>query len=147
MSIFLTMLELHLAGLKSILFYPEDQKMFVSNFLCSKEQIRKRSIFYEIPWTNPFANCRFFATFLEVHLSSLKSVLFYPEYQKIFLYGFFCSKKKNIWEKRSIFWQKPCTNPLQNVDFFYFARISLFGSKKHSLLSRIKKMFLSGFFG
>ena len=74
-----------------------------------------------------------------------KTLCSFQNIKKCFLW-LFLLKKKHM-RKRSIFWQKPCTNPLQNVDFFYFARISLFGSKKLSLLSRIKKMFLSGFFG
>ena len=36
-----------------------------------------------------------FSTFLELHFSGLKRILFYPEYQKMFLSGFFWSKKKN----------------------------------------------------
>ena len=56
----------------------------------------------------------------------------------MFLSGFFLLKK-NIWEKGRFFDKNHGLTPLQNVDFFYFARISLFGSKKHSLLSRIKK--------
>ena len=88
------MLELHLSGLKSILFYPEDQKMLLSGFLCSKEKIRKRSIFLQKPWTNPFAKCQYFLTLLELHFSGLKSIVFYPEYQKMFLSGFFLLKKK-----------------------------------------------------
>ena len=70
-------------------------------FLLKKRHIRKRSIFWQKPWTNPFAKCRYFLTLLEIHFSGLKSILFYPEYQKMFLYGFF-AKKKHI-RKRSIF--------------------------------------------
>ena len=47
--------------------------------------------------------------------------------------------------KTSIFWQKPWTNPLQNVNFFDFARTSRFGSKKHFSLSKIKKYFFLAF--
>ena len=74
-----------------------------------------------------------FSTFLEVYFTGQKCILFYPEYQKIFLSGPFLEKNHGL-------------TPLQNVDFFYFPRISLFGSKKNSLLTRIKKMFLYGFF-
>ena len=56
----------------------------------------------------------------------------------MFLSVFFCSKK-NTYEKRSIFWQKPWTNSFENVDFFDFARVSLFRFKKHFFLSRISK--------
>ena len=173
MSIFSTMLELHLLGLKSILFYPEDQKMFLCGFFfqknrwgkgryfeknhgltplqnvdffdflrtslfrskkhsflsrrsknvsfwlffAQKKHMRKRSIFLQKPWTNPFAKCQYFLTLLELHFSGLKSIVFYPEYQKMFLSGFFLLKK-DIGEK-FIFWQKkPWTNPFQNYRFF-----------------------------
>ena len=49
----------------------------------------------------------------------------------------FFAKKKNIEEKSRIFDKNHGLTPLQNVDFFYFARVSLFRSKKHSLLFRI----------
>ena len=138
MSIFLTVLELHLSGLKSILFYPEDQKMFLSGFLCSKEKIRKRSIFLQKPWTNPFAKCQYFLTLLELHFSGLKSIVFYPEYQKMFLSGFFFLKK-NIREKGPCFDKSHGLTPLQNVDFLDYVRTSPFRSKKYSFLSRRSK--------
>ena len=51
MSIFSTFLELHLLGLKSILFYPEYHKMFLSGLFCSKKHIRKRSLCKGVsPW-------------------------------------------------------------------------------------------------
>ena len=58
-------------------------------FLLKKRHIRKRSIFWQKPWTNPFAKCRFFFTLLELHFSGLKSILYYPEYKKMFLSGSF----------------------------------------------------------
>ena len=87
---FWTLQELHFSGLKSILFYPEYQKMFLSGFFWSKKKMRKRSIFWQKPWTNPFAKCRFLFTLLELHFSGLKSILYYPEYKKMFPSGFFC---------------------------------------------------------
>ena len=138
MSIFSTMLELQLSSLKSILFYPEDQKMFLSGFLCSIEQMRKRSIFWQKPWTNPFAKCRYFFTSLELHFSGLKSIFFYQEYKKMFLSGFFCSKKKHM-KKGRYFDKNHGLTPLQTVHFFYFGRDSLFRFKQDSFLSRISK--------
>ena len=79
-----------------------------------------------------------FSTFLELHFSGLKSIVFYPEYQKMFLYGFFLLEK-NTWEKGRFSDKSHELIPLQNVDFFYFARTSLFRSKKHSFLSRRSK--------
>ena len=78
-------------------------------------------------------------TLLELHYSGLKSIFNHLEYQKMFLSGFFCAKKKHM-RKRSIIWQKPWTNTIAKCRFFfYFARTSLFKSKKLSLLSRISK--------
>ena len=133
MSIFLTLLEFHFSGLKSIFLYPEYQKMFLYGFL------GKRSIFWQKPWTNPLAKCWFFSTFSDLHFwgpkmflsakypffSSLwelhfwgfKSFIFYPEYQKMFLSSFFCLKKHI--RKRSIFWEKPWTNPIAKCRFFW----------------------------
>ena len=107
-------------------------------FLLKKRHIRTRSIFWQKPWTNPFAKCRYFLTLFELHFSGLKSIVFYPEYQKMFLYGFFLLEK-NTWEKGRFFDKSHELIPLQNVDFFYFARTSLFRSKKHSFLSRRSK--------
>ena len=58
-----------------------------------KRTHRKRSILWEKPWTNPFAKCQFFSTLWELHFWGPKSFIFYPEYQKMFLSAFFCSKK------------------------------------------------------
>ena len=44
-------------------FHPEYQKMSLSGFFWSKKKMRKRSIFWQKPWTNPFAKCRFFRVF------------------------------------------------------------------------------------
>ena len=60
---FLTLLEFHFSGLKSILYYPELKKCFFLSFLAKKKHIRKKSIFWEKPWTNPFAKCWFFRLF------------------------------------------------------------------------------------
>ena len=78
-------------------------------FFAQKKHMRKRSMFWQKPLTNPFAKCRYSLTLLELHFSGLKSILFYQEYQKMFLSGFFCSNKTYV--KRWIFWQKPWTNP------------------------------------
>ena len=45
-----------------------------------------------------------------------KTLCSFQNIKKCFLW-LFLLKKKHM-RKRSIFWQKPCTNPLQNVDFF-----------------------------
>ena len=113
---FSTLWELHFWGPKNFFFYPEYQKMFLYGFLLKKKHIRKRSIFWQKPWTNPFAKCQYFLTLLELHFSGLKSIVFYPEYQKMFLFGFLCSKEQI--RKRSIFSEKPWTNPFAKCRFF-----------------------------
>ena len=62
---FLTLLELHFSGVNSILlFYPEYKEMFLSGLFCSKKKtFEKRSIFWQKPWTNLFAKCRFLRDF------------------------------------------------------------------------------------
>ena len=79
-----------------------------------------------------------FWTFSELHFSGLKRILFYPEYHKMFLSGFFCSK--NLFKKKKRFFDKNHgLTPLQNVVFFYLARTLLLRSKKLYFLSRISK--------
>ena len=93
------------------------KKCFFLPFFAQKKHIRKRSIFWQKPWTNPFAKCQYFKTFLELHFSGLKSIVFYPEYQKMFPSGFFFSKK--TYEKKVDFLDKNHgLTPLQYVDFF-----------------------------
>ena len=111
--------------------------MFLSGFFLLKKASKKRSISSQKPWTNPFAKCQYFLTFLELHFTGLKSIVFYPEYQKLFLFGFLCSKEK--WGKGRFFQKNHGLTPLQNVDFFDFFRTSLFRSKKLYFLSRISK--------
>ena len=67
--------------------------LFLPFFVQKTKHMRKRSIFWQKPWTNPFAKCRFFSTFSDLHFWGPKSFIFYPEYQKMFLSAFFCSKK------------------------------------------------------
>ena len=67
------------------------KKCFFLAFLAKKRHIRKRSIFWQKPWTNPFPKCRFFSDFVRTSLLRSKSFIFYLEYQKKFLFGFiFC---------------------------------------------------------
>ena len=90
MSIFSNLLEVQFCGLKSIFFIQDIKKCFFLAFFAQKKHMRKRSIFWQKTWTNPFAKCRFFFTLLELNFSGLKSILFYPEYQKMFLSDVFC---------------------------------------------------------
>ena len=113
------------------------KKFFFLAFFAPKKDRRKRSIFGQKSWTNPFAKCRLLSTFLEVYFWGL---FFYLEYQKLFLSGFVCSKKKKIYEKKVDFFEKSHgLTRLQNVDFLDFFRTSLVLSKKHCFLFRISK--------
>ena len=58
-----------------------------------------------------------FLTLLELNFSGVKRILYFPEYKKLFLSGFFCSKKK-IWGKGRFFNKNHGLTRLQIVDFF-----------------------------
>ena len=83
---------------RTFLFLSEKHSFFMQNikkcfflaFFAQKKHIRKRSIFWQKPCTNPFAKCRFFFTLLQLYFPGLKSILYYPEYKKMFPSGFFC---------------------------------------------------------
>ena len=137
---FLKLFRTYLSSSKKHSFLSRITKnVFFCFFFAQKKHMRKRSIFWQKPWTNPLAKCRFFPTVWELHFWGRKKFIFYAEYQKMF-HSCFLLKKKEFIRKRSIFWQKPWTNPFAKCRFFfYFARTSLFRSKKHSLLSRILK--------
>ena len=111
-------------------------------FWLEKKHLKKRSIFWQKPWTNPFAKKRFFSTFWELYFWGPKNFFFYPEYQKIFLYGFL--QKRNISEKAQFFDNNHELTPLENVDFFRVFRSFLLCSKKHT--PEYQKMFLYAFF-
>ena len=100
---------------KKLYFLSRISKNVSLLLFAQKKFIRKRSIFWQKPWTNPFEKCPFFSTMLEFHLSGFKSILLYPEDQKIFLSGFFCSKGQM--RERSIFWEKPWTNLFAKLFF------------------------------
>ena len=170
MSIFQSFLELYFSGLKSILFYPEYQKMFVcwlfylekkkkekgrffdknqplakcpffrifQNFtfqvkkafftiqnikIClflalfaQKKHIRRRSNFCQKPCTNPFAKCPFFRIFQNFNFQVQKTLFSIQNIKKCFFLPFLL--KKNVIRKRSIFTQKPWTNPFAKCRFF-----------------------------
>ena len=121
------------------------KECFFLAFLARKKRFEKRSIFWRKPWTNPFAKKRFFSTFWELHFWGPKNFFFYPEYQKMFLYGFLL-KKKHI-RKRSIFWQKPWTNPFAKCRFFRLCENFTFEVLKALFsIQSIKKCFFLAFF-
>ena len=144
MSIFSTMLELHLSGLKSILFYPEDQKMFLSAFLCSKEQMSERSIFEKNHGPTPLQNVHFLK-FFRTYLAWCKKYSFLSRITKNVFFAFFAQKKHM--RKRSIFWQKPWTNPFAKCRFFLTSwELHFWGPKSLIFSPEYPKMLLFGFF-
>ena len=93
MSIFSTFVELHFLGLKTIVFFPEYQKLFVSGFFCLKKSYKKKVDFFDENQDWPLCKKAIFLTLLELHFSGLKSILYFPEYQKLFVSDFFAQKK------------------------------------------------------
>ena len=89
--------------------------LFLALF-AQKKHIRRRSNFWQKPWTNQFAKCRFFSTLWELNFWGPKNFIFYPEYQKLFLSSFFA--QKNLIRKRSVLRQKPWTNHFGKFQFF-----------------------------
>ena len=146
MSVFLTLLELNFSGVKRILYFPEYKKLFLSGFFCSKRNMRKRSIFWQKPWTNPFAKCRFFYCFLRTIFLWSKKHFFLSRISKNVSFLLFCFKKKM--KKRSIFWQKPWTNPFANCQFFLSLwELHFWGPKSFIFYPEYQKMFSLAFFG
>ena len=84
------------------------------------------------------------STLREVQFWGRSSFIFYPEHQKIFLFGFFCSK--NRWANGPFFKKNHGPTPLQNVHFLKFFRTYLAWCKKYSFLSRITKNVFFSFF-
>ena len=146
MPILFTLLEFHFSGLKSILYYPEYQNMFLSCFVCSKKTYKKKVDFLTKPWNKPLLKKPIFLTLLELNLSGVKSILYFPEYKKLVLPGFFCSKKK-IWGKARFFDKNHGLTPLQNVDFFRLCENFTFDVQKTLFSNQnIKKCFFLPFF-
>ena len=85
------------------------------------------------------------STFLEVYFTGPKSILFYPEYQKIFLSGFLDSKK-NKGKKRRFFDKNHGLNTLENVDFFRLCENLTFEVQKALFsIQNIKECFFLAF--
>ena len=115
MSIFLTLLELHFSGLKSMLFYSKYQKMLLSGFLCSKEHIGKGRLFEKNHGLTPLQNVDFF-DFFRTSLCRSKKQSFLSRVSKNVSFRLFLVKKKRI-RKRSNF-DKNHGNPFVKCRFF-----------------------------
>ena len=109
--------ELHFWGPKNFFFYPEYQKMFLYGFLLKKKHIRKRSIFWQKPWTNPFAKCRFFRDCENFTFEVQKAFFSIQNIKECFFLVLFV-KKKQI-RKRSIINKNNGLTPLKNINIFW----------------------------
>ena len=69
-----------------------------------KKSMKKRSIFWQKPWTNLFAKCPLFSTLWELHFWGVKNFIFNPEYKKNVSYLVFARKK--IYKKKFDFLTK-----------------------------------------
>ena len=79
-----------------------------------------------------FRLCKNFTYVMQKAFSSIQNI------KECFFLAFLARKK--TYEKRSIFWQKPWTNPFAKERFFFdFVRTSLLRSKELFFLSRISK--------
>ena len=146
MSIFSTFLEVHFTGLKSILFYLEYQKSFLSGLFGSKKNIWKKGQFFgkkheltALENVDFFRLCENFTYVMQKAFSSIQNI------KECFFLAFLARKK--TYEKRSIFWQKPWTNPFAKERFFFdFVRTSLLRSKELFFsIQNIKKCFFMAF--
>ena len=121
---------------------------YVSFLLCllKKKHIRKRSIFWEKPWTNPFAKSQFFWLCRNLTFQVWKAFFTFQNIKNWFFLAFF-AQKKNM-RKKSIFWQKPWTNPFAKCRFFSTLwELHFWGPKKPLFSIRnITKILFSGFF-
>ena len=114
------------------------KKCFFMAFLLKKKHIRKRSIFWQKPWTNPFGKCRFFSTLWELLFSGPKKLYVLSRLSKNVFLLLFTQKKS--YKKKVDFLTKSMDEPLCKMSIFLkFFRSFLLWSKKHSLLSRISK--------
>ena len=86
-------------------------------FLLKKKIWEKGRFFDKNHGITPF-KMPIFLTLLEVHFSGLKSIIYYPEYQKMFLSCFVYSQKKT-YKNKVEFLQKPCSNPFAKFPFFW----------------------------
>ena len=87
-----------------------------------KLAIRKMANFGQNPWTNPYWKISIFWIFLKINFSCLKSILFYPGYQKrCFLAGF---AEKPPLRKVAISWPKTMEYTFWKILFFlYFFKV------------------------
>ena len=112
-------------ALKSILFYAEHQKMFLSGFFahfygffCSKKTYGKKGRFFDKNHKlTPLKNVDFFRLCENFTFEVQKTFFSIQNIKRMFLSCFFAQKKKLI-RRRSIFSPKAWTNPFAKCRFF-----------------------------
>ena len=82
-----------------------------------KKSMKKRSIFWQKPWTNLFAKCPLFSTLWELHFWGVKNFIFNPEYKKNVSYLVFARKK--IYKKKFDFLTKTMDQPLCKMSILF----------------------------
>ena len=73
------------------------EKKFFSGFLSSKKPVKKKPIYWQKPWANPFENCQFFPLFKNLTLQVSKALFSIQSIKQCFFLAFFT--QKNIWQK------------------------------------------------
>ena len=138
MSIFFDFVRTSLLRSKELFFSIQNiKKCFFMAFLLKKKHIRKRSIFWQKPWTNPFGKCRFFRLCENFIFQVQKTLCSFQTIKKCFFIAF-CPKKS--YKKKVDFLTKSVDETLCKMSIFLkFFRSFLLWSKKHSLLSTISK--------
>ena len=140
MSIFFDFLRSSLYRSKKYSFLSRKSKKFSFwLFWLKKKNIwRKGQFFDKNHELTALENVDFFRL-CENFTYEMQKALFSIQNNKECFFLAFLARKKT-YEKRSIFWQKPWTNPFAKERFFFdFVRTSLLRSKELFFLSRISK--------
>ena len=94
-SLFLKFLKSHFSGLERIHFYPEYKKNIFSGLSCPQNTDGEKFNFLTKTMEERRWKISIFWNFLKLYSSGIKSILFYPEYQKTMCSGFICPKLHN----------------------------------------------------
>ena len=98
------------------IFQNKKDCLFLAFFAQKTKNVRKGSIFWQKPWTNPFAKCPLFRIFYNFTFQVQKTLFSNQNIKNCFFLSFLL--KKNLIRKRSIFTQKPWTNAFAKCPFF-----------------------------
>ena len=91
-SLFLKFLKSHFSGLERIHLYPEYKKNIFSGLSCPQNTDGEKFNFLTKTMEEPRWKISIFWNFLKLYSSGIKSILFYPEYQKTMSSGFISPK-------------------------------------------------------